>query len=43
MTSSDLIAYITASLPEDLAIQAGYNISELLVRCSYDGGTCTTL
>src|SRR3954471_11611642 len=40
ITSVDILAYIVAMLPADLAKMAGYDISELLMRCIYNGHKC---
>lgn len=40
LTSEDILPYIVASLPRDIAISASYNISELIMRCIYNGVEC---
>lgn len=40
LTSEDMLPYLMASLPPDMVIAAGYDISELLMRCTYNGVKC---
>lgn len=38
--TEDSTPYIIASLPPELAVKAGYDLSEVMMRCVYDGVPC---
>lgn len=35
-----MLAYLVASLPDEVAAQAGYSYSDLFLRCVYNGVQC---
>lgn len=40
VTSQDMMAFVMASLPGELAAKAGYNVTELIIRCVFGDAHC---
>lgn len=40
--AEDILAYLAGSMTPDMRIKAGYNISEVVLQCAYNGVKCST-
>lgn len=40
-TTEEMLPYIMSSVPEEVAISAGYTVSEVIISCTYGGIQCS--